>query len=114
MVGLAVLIVTVGSVVLLVLPIVLIYPHDVLPVCLKANLLPCERYVPLKHCWIDGGERCTVWFLLVGRWYDLLELDVLSVADKLYPDIIIVVRTSVMVAGGFATPSAQIVFAICM
>ena len=48
--GLAVLIITVGPVVSLVLLVVLIHSGDVFRVYLYSDLLDCERCVPLKDC----------------------------------------------------------------
>ena len=50
-----------------------------------------------------------LWF---GGCCDLLKLDVLRIADKLLPVIIILVGASVIMCGGCAAASSQIVFAI--
>ena len=110
--GLAVHIIAVGLVVALVLLVVPMHAVDAFLVCLNLILLYCERCVTPKDCSIDSCQKYAVWFLLFGMWCDLLELAVLKVADELFPVIIIMVQTSMMVARGFATPSARIVFAI--
>ena len=50
--GLAVLIITVGPVVSLVLLVLHIHPGDVIRVCLYSDLFDCERCVCLQDCWI--------------------------------------------------------------
>ena len=47
-------------------------------------------------------------------WFDLLELCVLRVAGELFPVIIIVIRASMVMAGGFPTTSPEVVFTICV
>ena len=66
--GLAVLIITVGPVVSLVLLIVVIHSGDVCLVCLYSDLFDCMRCVPLQDRWVDSCK----WFALrlclrVGR-----------------------------------------------
>ena len=112
--GLAVLMITVGLMVSLMLLVVVIHSGDVFLVCLHSDLFNCEGCVPLKDCWIDWGERWALWFSLwFGGYCNILELVVLRIADELLPVIIIVVRTRVVMRSGFATASAQIVRTIC-
>ena len=66
--GPAVLNITVGTVVSLVLLVVHMHSEDVLLVCLYSDLLDCESYVPLKESWIDWCKRCTVSFLWLSGW----------------------------------------------
>lgn len=66
--GLAVRIITVGPVVSLVLLVLCMDSDDVFHACLYTDLLDCERCVPLKDCWIDRCERCTLRILWLGRW----------------------------------------------
>ena len=104
--GLAVLIVTFGPVVSLVLLIVLIHSGDVLPMYLHADLHDSESCICLENCCIDCCERSALRILWFGGWCDVLELGVLQVADQLFPVIIIVVRASLVMSGGFATTAA--------
>ena len=113
-VRLPVLIITVGTVVSPVLLVGLIYSRNVFLVCLRSDLVHCGKCVRFKDCWIDTCKRCDVWLWWFGRWYDLLELPVPGVADEQFTGIIILAGTCVMMAAGFATTSARIVFAICM
>ena len=112
--GTAVLNITVGIVVLLVLLVVHMHSDDVLLACLYSDLLDCEGYVPLKESWIDWCKRCTVLFLWFRGWCDLLGLGVLSMTDELFPGIIILAWGSVVMASGFAMASVHIVFTICV
>ena len=70
--GLAVLIITVGPVVSLVLLVVLKHSGDIFLVCLYLDLRNCARYIQLEDCWIDWCERCTVWFLWFSGYCDFL------------------------------------------
>ena len=113
--SIAVLIITVGPVVSLVFFVVVIHSGNVFLICLEPDLFDCERYIPLKDCWIDWGERCTLWFLLwFGGCCNFLELGVLRVVSKLFPVINHLIRARVVMPGGFATASAQIIFTICV
>ena len=113
--GLAVLIITVSPMVSLVLLVVVIHSGDVSLVWLYADLFNCKRCVPLKDRWVDWCKWFALRFCLrVGRWWDFLELGVLRMADELFPIIIILVGARVVMTGGFATASAQIVLTICV
>ena len=111
--GLAVLIITVSTMVSLVLHVVVIHSGDVFPVCLYSDMCDCERSVSLNQCWIDSCQRYApliwVWF---GRSGNFLEIDIFRIVDKLLPVIIILVRATVGMAGSCATASEQIVLAI--
>ena len=112
--SLAVLIITVGPVVSFMLLVVLIHSGDVLLVCHYSDLLDCQICIPLKDCWLQRCNTCTVSFSWFGGWRDILKLDVLGIAHELFPVIIIFVRPSLLGTGGFASASPQIAFAICI
>ena len=59
-VGLVVVIITVGSVISLVLRVVLIHIVDVFLVSFYDDLLDCARCILFEDCWIDWYHRCTV------------------------------------------------------
>ena len=107
--GLAILIVTLGPVLSLVLLVVRIHSDDVFLVCLYSYLRSCESCIPLEDCGINCCERCTVWVLWFGPWCDLLKRGVLRLADKLLRVSIIFIRASVLMTACFATAAAQIV-----
>ena len=110
--GLAVPIITVGPVVSVVLLAGLIHSGDVVLICLYTDSLNCDRWIPLVDCWIDWHARCNAWFLWLGWYCDLLELAVLRVADELFPVIIILRRSSMVMAGCFPMTSTEVIFAI--
>ena len=112
--GLAILIIAVGPVVSLILLVVLIHYGNVFLVCLYSDLPDSERCVPFDDRAIDWCKRCTVWFLWFGGWCDLLYLGVLRIAGELFPVIISLVSARVMMGGGGAAASPQIVYAICV
>ena len=111
--GLAVLIITVGPVVSRVQLVVVIYARDVVLGCLYSDMFDSETSVCIKHCWIDWCERYAllIW-LWFDRWVNFLEIGVLRIVDKLLPVIIFLVMARMVMGGGFATASAQVVFTI--
>ena len=67
--GLAVLILTAGPIVSLVLLVVVIHSGDVFLVCLYSDLFDCKGCVPLKDRWVDWCKWFAVRFYLrVGWW----------------------------------------------
>ena len=60
--GLAVLVITVGPVVSLMLVVVLIHAVNVLLVCLSSDLLDLEWHIRLKDCWIERCKSGNGWF----------------------------------------------------
>ena len=112
--GLVVLIITLGRVVSVVLLVVLIHSVVVLLVCRYSDLLKCESCIPVKDCCIEWFKTCALRILWFGGWCYFLALGVLTIADELFTGIIILDKTSLMVAGAIATASEQIVFTICM
>ena len=113
--GLAVLIITVGPMVTLVLLVVVRHSGDVFLVCLYSNLFDCKRCVHPKDRWVDWCKWLALRFCLrVGRWWGFLGLGVLWIANELFPIIIILIGARVVMTGGFATASAQIIVTICV
>ena len=111
--GLAVHIITVGPVVSLLLLVEVIHSGDVLLVCLYFDWFNGESSTPLNDCWIDWCERCTLRFLGSFCWCgSFLELGVLVIAKELFPLLIILVRATGVMAGGFGMGSAKRVFTI--
>ena len=112
--GLAILSITVGSVVSLVLLVLRIHPGNVFIASLYSDFLNGERCIQREDCWIDWCEGCTIWVSSFGQRCDLLKLGVLGIADVLLPVIRMIVRVGVVMTACFPMASAQIVFAICM
>ena len=70
--GLAVLIIVVGTVISFMLLVVLIHSDDLFLIYQYFDLHDCERCIPYDDCWIKRGESCTLRFLLFVEWCDLL------------------------------------------
>ena len=67
--GLAVLIITVGPMVSLVLRIVVIHSVDVFLVCPYSDLINCKGCVPLKDRWVDWCKWFALTFRLRVDWW---------------------------------------------
>ena len=67
--GLAVLVITVGSVVSLLLFVVLKHSGDVFLICFYSDSFDCKRCVPFKDRWVDWCKWFALRFCLrVGWW----------------------------------------------
>ena len=112
---LAVLIITVGSGVSLVLFVVVIHSGYVFFVSLNSDLFYCKRCVLIKDHWVNWCKWIALRLLWWFGWRScVLQLDVLSIADELLPIIIILIRARVVMTDGLATASAQVVLTICV
>ena len=113
--GLAILIITVSSMVSLVLRVVVIYSGDVFLVCSYFHLFNSERHVPLNKARINWRHRFALRFLLLfGCCVCVVAFTLFCLCDERFPVIIILLRAWVGMTGGCTTDSAHLVFTICV